>query len=443
MGKIKSTIKKLLGKKAISFYHYLVAQTAAFYFGFPSKNLATIGIIGTKGKTSTANFIWSCLNQAGLKTGMLSTANIRLDQQEFLNKYHMTMPSPFVVQGYLKKMLKSGCSFAIIEATSEGIKQWRHKGIDFDFLVFTNLSPEHLPSHENSFEKYKETKGKVFSGLTDYPDKHLAGRDIKKTIIVNADDANSQYFLSFPAEKKITFGLINKANYQAQDIRNDENGTFFSVQGKPYRLNVLGEFNIYNALPAIVLADILQVPYGAARDGLASLKNIPGRMEIINQGQNFTVLVDYAHEPKSMEVALKSARKLTKPDAKLIVLLGAEGGGRDKTKRPKMGEIAAKLADIVMVSNVDPYDDNPQEIIEDIAKAAQIGGKQRNINLFPIEDRREAIKKCLAIANTGDVVLITGKGAEQSMIIKGQKIPWDDRGVVKEELKNYSRINNN
>jgi len=172
MGKIKSIIKKLAGEKLIGAYHYLVSQIAAFYFGFSSKNLATIGVVGTKGKTSTANLIWSCLNSAGLKIGMLSTANIKVDKEEVLNKYHMTMPSPFVVQGYLKKMLKSGCSFAIIEATSEGIKQFRHKGIDFDFLVFTNLSPEHLPSHDNDFDKYKQAKGKVFGGLMDYPDKY-------------------------------------------------------------------------------------------------------------------------------------------------------------------------------------------------------------------------------------------------------------------------------
>ncbi len=439
----KSTIKKLLPEGAISFYHYCLAWLAAFYFGFPSKKLIVIGVVGTKGKTSTANFIWSCLTVAGFKTGMLSTANIRVAGKEFLNKYHMTMPGPFVVQGYLKQMLKSNSFFAVIETTSEGIKQFRHKGIAYDFLVFTNLSPEHLPSHNNSFDKYRKAQGKVFESLKKGKKKTISGKEIPKTIIANIDDENSQYFLSFSADKKITFGLANQADYQAQDIRNDENGVYFSIQAKPYRLNILGEFNIYNALPAIVLADILQVPHEVARDGLANLKNIPGRMEIINQGQNFTVLVDYAHEPKSMELALRATKKLTEHGSKLIVLLGAEGGGRDKAKRPKMGEIAAKLADIVIVSNVDPYDDNPQEIIDDIAKAAQASAKQININLFSIEDRREAIKKCLAMANAGDVVLITGKGAEQSMIIAGNKIPWDDREVVKEELKNYGRINNN
>lgn len=444
----KSTIKKLLGGKVISFYHYFSAQIAAFYFGFPSKNLATIGIVGTKGKTSTANLIWSCLNSAGFKTGMLSTANIRLDQQDFLNKYHMTMPRPLTIQGYLKKMLKKGCSFAIIETTSEGIKQFRHKGIDYDFLVFTNLSPEHLPSHSNSFEKYKETKGKVFSGLMDYPDKHLSGIDIKKTIIANTDDENSGYFLNFQAEQKFTFGIKNQADYQAENIRSDESGVYFEVKAKPrselcsttgekeYKLNLIGDFNVYNALPAIAICDLLGISYEQTRDGLASLKILPGRMENINQGQNFSVLVDYSHEPKSMELALKASRNLVKMGGKLIVLLGAEGGGRDKTKRPIMGELAGKLADVVVVSNVDPYDDDPKEIIKDIAIASVQVGKIINQNLFVIEDRRAGIKKCLAVAGTGDVVLITGKGAEQSMIIKGNKIPWDDREVVREELKN-------
>ena len=158
--RVKSTIKKLVGERMVGAYHYLLAQMAVLYFGFPSKNLVIIGIVGTKGKTSTANLIWSCLSGAGLKTGMLSTANIRVGKEEVLNKYHMTMPGPFVVQGYLKNMLKKGCSLAIVEVTSEGIKQFRHKGIYFDFLVFTNLSPEHLPSHNNSFENYKETTWK-------------------------------------------------------------------------------------------------------------------------------------------------------------------------------------------------------------------------------------------------------------------------------------------
>jgi len=440
--RIKEKAKKLLGQKAVSFYHYLGAQTSAFYFGFPSKNLATIGVIGTKGKTSTANFIWSCLNAAGLKTGMLSTANIRVAQNEWLNKYHMTMPRPFIIQQHLKKMLKQKCSFAVIEATSEGIKQFRHKGIDFDYLVFTNLSPEHLPSHQNDFEKYKNEKGKVFAGLKNYPDKHLAGRDIKKTIIANTDDEHSQYFLNFKAEKKITFGIKSMADYQAVNLQTEKNGITFSVQGKPYHLNIIGEFNVYNALPAIVICDLLNIPYEQVKQGLADLKSLPGRMEVISQGQDFSVLVDYAHEPKSMELALQAAGKIVQDGSKLIVLLGAEGGGRDKTKRPKMGELAGKLADVVVVSDVDPYDDNPLEIIEDIAQKAEQTGKIRNQNLFSIEDRREGIKKCLQLTKKGDVVLITGKGAEQSMIIKGRKIPWDDRSVVKEELKvlGYNQI---
>ncbi|MDO8524394.1 MAG: UDP-N-acetylmuramoyl-L-alanyl-D-glutamate--2,6-diaminopimelate ligase [bacterium] len=432
----KSTIKKLLGGKAVLAYHYLSSQIAALYFGFPSKNLITIGIVGTKGKTSTANLIWSCLDTAGFKTGMISTANIRIDQQDFLNKHHMTMPRPFIIQGYLKKMLKKSCSFAIVEATSEGIKQWRHKGIDFDFLIFTNLSPEHLPSHSNSFEKYKEAKGKVFNGLMDYPEKHLAGIDIKKTIIANIDDENSEYFFNFKSEHKFSFGIKNTADYQATNLQSDDNGTTFFVRGKSYRLNLIGEFNVYNALPAIVIGDLLKVPYEQIRNGLASLKILPGRMEPIDLGQNFSVLVDYAHEPKSMELALRAGRSLVKSGGNLIVLLGAEGGGRDKTKRPKMGELAGKLADVVVVSNVDPYDDPPAEIIKDIAVACVRAGKIINQNIFVIEDRREGIKKCLAVAREGDVVLITGKGAEQSMIIKGNKIPWDDRNVVKEELNN-------
>ncbi|MFH0740212.1 MAG: UDP-N-acetylmuramoyl-L-alanyl-D-glutamate--2,6-diaminopimelate ligase [bacterium] len=439
---LKSTIKKLLGRRGMRAYHYLAAQVAALYFGYPSKNLITIGVVGTKGKTSTANFIWACLQQAGLGTAMLSTANIRMGQKEVLNQYHMTMPKAFIIQRFLKRTLDEKLAVAIIEATSEGIKQFRHKGIDFDFLVFTNLSPEHLPSHGNSFDKYQKTKGQIFAGLTNYPDKHLANRDIKKTIIANIDDPNSQYFLNFKAEKKVSFAIKNKADYQATNLQADDKEISFSVKGRLYRLNLIGEFNVYNALPAIAICELLKIPYEQIRDGLANLKILPGRMEIINSpsasggdGQDFVVLVDYAHEPKSIELALKASRNLVKDNGKLIILLGAEGGGRDKAKRPKMGELAGQLADVAVVSNVDPYDDDPKEIIKDIAVASARVGKVVNQNLFVIEDRREGIKKCLQIAKEGDVVLITGKGAEQSMIIQGQKIPWDDREVVKEELK--------
>jgi len=450
---IKSKVKKLIPESVISFYHLGLAVLAGFYYGWPSKKMVIIGITGTKGKTSAANFIWSVLNAAGYTAGLIGTANIRIGDVEMLNKYHMTMPGRFILQGLLKKMADAGCEYCIVETTSEGIKQWRHYGIFYDIAVFTNLTPEHLQSHSGDFQKYKETKGGMFKALKNGKRKVINGAEIKKTIIANYDDLHKEYFLAFPADKKITFGAAEGADFQADKIRNTKDGLEFFVGSTPYEINILGKFNIYNALPAIVIGSLFGVSDKKIQEGFKNLKNIPGRMEKIDEGQNFLVFVDYAHEKEGMNAVLETAGDLVKENnGRVIVLLGAEGGGRDKSKRPQLGEIAAKNADFVVISNVDPYEDDPKEILEDIARAAQKFGKIRNKNLFVIEGRREGIKKMLSLAVQNDVVLITGKGAEQSIIIGGKRYPWDDRVVAREELNkllnfikyapNHSGVNN-
>lgn len=319
-------------------------------------------------------------------------------------------------------MSEAGCTYVVMEATSEGMKLYRHVGIDFDAAIFTNLTPEHLPSHGGSFDKYKLEKTKLFRSLKQ-----------SGSIIANADSEHADFYLQFPAKEKITYG-IDKGDYKAENISDTISGVDFTVKNSPYHLSILGKFNIYNALPAIVLGLSLNIPDEKIRQGIADLKTIPGRMEEIKEGQNFTVIVDYAHEKVSMNEVLNTARNMAGAN-KVIVLLGAEGGGRDKTKRAHMGEAAAKKADYIICSNVDPYDDDPTEILEDIAKVSEQFDKIRNQNLFVIEDRREGIAKALSLAAAGDIVVITGKGAEQTMIIGGKTIPWDDRLVVREELK--------
>ena len=430
----KSKIKKIIPEQFVSLYHFSLAALAAFYYRWPSKKMIVIGITGTKGKTSAANFIWSVLTAGGRKTGLIGTANIRIGEIEMLNKYHMTMPGRFILQKILKQMLSAGCEFAVVETTSEGIKQWRHFGIFYDIAIFTNLTSEHLEAHGNSFEKYKEAKGRLFKALYHGSNKIIGGKEIKKIIIVNYDDPHKEYFLNFPADKKINFGIKERSDFQADKIRNTEEGLEFLVDRAPYQINILGKFNVYNALPAIVIGSVFGISNELIYEGLKSLKNIPGRMEKINEGQDFTVFVDYAHEKEGMNAVLETAGEIT--TGKVIVLLGAEGGGRDKAKRPILGEIAAKKADFIVISNVDPYEDDPKEICEDIAVAAEKFGKIRNKDLFVIEDRRNGIKKAISLANKNDVVLITGKGSEQSIVIGGKRYPWDDRVVVREELKN-------
>ena len=432
---IKSIIKIFVPKRFISLYHLTLAALAAFYYGWPSKKMIIIGITGTKGKTSAANFIWSVLNAGGRKIGLIGTANIRIGEMETLNKYHMTMPGRFILQKLLKQMASAGCEFAVVETTSEGIKQWRHFGIFYDIAVFTNLTPEHLEAHGNSFERYREAKGRMFKALKNGERKIIGGKEIKKIIIVNYDDPHKEYFLNFPADKKINFGTREGADFQADKIRNPGEGLEFLVDRAPYQINILGKFNVYNALPAIVIGSIFGISYEKIREGLKNLKNIPGRMEKIDEGQEFLIFVDYAHEKEGMSAVLETAREITAESiGKVIVLLGAEGGGRDKSKRPVLGEIAGKYADFVVISNVDPYEDDPKEICEDIAVAAEKFGKTRGKDLFVTLDRREGIKKAISLANKNDVVLITGKGSEQSIVIGGKRYPWDDRTVVREEL---------
>ena len=442
---LKSKIKKLIPERLISFYHFCLAFLAAFWYGFPSKKMIVIGVTGTKGKTSAVNFIWSVLNAAGFKTGFIGTANIRIGDIEMLNKYHMTMPGRFILQGFLKKMLETGCEYCIVETTSEGIKQWRHYGIFYDIAIFTNLSPEHLQSHGNSFEKYKAAKGKMFTSLAHSGRKIINGKKIEKIIIANCDNSHKDYYLGFQADKKITFGTKG-GDFVAKNIRNTSDGLEFFVGVNKYVINILGNFNVYNALPAIIIGSLAGISFNKIQEGLKNLKIIPGRMEKINEGQNFLVFVDYAHEKESMTAVLDTAKDLVSNEGgRVIVLLGAQGGGRDKAKRPALGEISAKKADFVVISNDDPYEDDPKEICEDIAAAAENpptgGGKIRNKDLFVIEDRREGIKKALSLANKNDVVLITGKGAEQSIIIGDKHYLWDDRIVVKEELRRLN-INN-
>ncbi len=430
---MKKILKNLLPESLFLSYHRVIAMLAAVYYRYPGKKMIVIGITGTKGKTSTANFIWSCLSAGGFKTGIISTANIRIGQEESLNTYHMTMPGRFTIQKLMAQMVKEGCTYCVVETTSEGLKQYRHTGVYYDIGVFTNLSPEHLPSHGGSFQKYKETKGRMFASLTQYA-KVINGQKIDKIIIANKDNEHADYFLSFPADKKLTFSIQGVADCVAQEIEEFPDGVRFNVGEDKFRIDILGKFNVYNALPAIIISKIAGISSTKIAEGLTSLSVIPGRMEEINAGQNFSVIVDYAHEKESVTNVLKTARAISKNSGKTIILLGAEGGGRDKAKRPIMGELTGKMADYVIVSNVDPYEDDPKEILEDIARSAEQFSKVRDKDLFVIEDRRLGIRKALSLASDSDIVLITGKGAEQSITIDGKTIPWDDRQVVREEL---------
>ena len=413
--------------------HFLRSHIAAIRYDFPAKKMIIVGVTGTKGKTSTANFVWSVLNSGGYKTGLISTAIFRFGTDEEINPYHMTMPDAFIIQKNLKRMHERGIEIVVIEMTSEGMKQYRHAGIPIDIAIFTNLTPEHLPSHKNNFELYKKAKGKLFASLSK-KQKKLRGVLVPRSIIANKDNDHADYYLQFKADKKLTYGIEN-GDIRATEIKSEHVGVSFKAINETFKISIFGAFNVYNALPALIVGTIVNIPNENIRKGLASLAVIPGRMEEINEGQDFTLFVDYAHEPVSINAVLSAAEEMKKENSKIIILFGAEGGGRDTRKRMPMSELAAQRADYVIVTDVDSYDDDPQVIIDDVATMVELAGKTRDKNLFAILSRKEAIEKALSLAKKDDIVLITGKGAEQAMITKTGAIPWNEREIVRTLVK--------
>ncbi len=462
-------LKKLIPQKIFKIispaYHFILSFFAAFIYGFPSHRLIVIGVTGTAGKTSTAYLITRMLTDAGYKTGMTSTTIFSDGEKEWLNDKKMTMPGRFFIQKLLKKMLKNACVYAIIETTSEGIKQFRHRFINYDTVLFTGLYPEHIESH-GSFEKYKKEKGKLFAHLKRCGVKHLdenkrivkPGSQLKKldfkrldkTVIINGDDAEAEYFLNFWSEAKIIcsfqsedFLVDLKTKIKPENLSNDltfvlgrdvvgtAQGTSFIINDEKINLKLLGDFNAKNAINAYAVGLNQGLAKNQIKVGLESVRALAGKLEIVELGQNFKVIVDYSFEPKALENLYKIIDLI--PHNKLIHLLGSTGGGRDKARRPILGALAAKRADIIVVSNEDPYDEDPATIINEVARGAELEGKELGRNLFKVLDRREGIKKSLELAEKDDLVLFTGKGAEQFICLeKGKKIPWNETEIVKE-----------
>lgn len=412
---MKKLIKKLLPKFLLGWYHLALAVLANVVYGFPSRKLIVIGVTGTKGKSTTSNMIWKVLTEAGNKVGMTTTANIRIADKEWINDTKMTMQGRFALQKLIKQMVAAGCKYAVIETSSEGILQHRHIGIKYQIAVFTNLMPEHLDRH-GTFLNYRFAKGVLF--------KNISGQNI---IIANQDDKNADYFLAFPAYKHITFGIEKDSDFKAEALQFKNSGSYFLVNDNPFYTPLLGRFNIYNALAAIAVGRSQNIDWKHMQKAFKEFKKMPGRMEEIKSPKGFSVFVDYAHTAESLELVYKTL----KPRAnRLIAVLGAAGGGRDKAKRPILGKIAGKYADIAIITNEDPYDEDPTEIIDQV----WAGLENFEVEKYKMQDRAEAIKKSLILAQKGDVVVITGKGSEQCIVTKRGKLKWDDREVVKNNM---------
>ena len=436
---MKTWLRQKLPQSWLLGYHRAMAWLAAIYFWFPSRRLIVIGVTGTKGKTTVCNLLAALLEGAGHKVGMATTANFKVDQREWINDKKQTMLGRFQLQGLLWEMVGAGCKYAIIEVTSQGVAQFRHRGINFDLTLFTNLTPEHIESH-GSFQKYKEAKGELFAHLTARRQKKIAGKSIAKKIVANIDDEHAKYYLSFAADEKTTFGVDGQADVKASDIVVSRQGLQFKINGVEFVSPLLGRFNIYNLLGSIAAGQALGLPVAEMPAVVEKMKDVPGRMEVINEGQDFTVIVDYAHEPVSLEKAYQAVSDLGAQ--KIISVLGSQGGGRDCAKRPVMGGLAAKYVDYVVVTNEDPYDNDPQEIIDQVAGGAEKVGKMLGQDLFKILDRKEGIKKALELASAGDVVLIAGKGSEPVMVVAGgEHVPSDDRKMARDILQKIVKNN--
>jgi len=410
---IRALIPQKLFVALQPFYHYLLAFLGALRYGFPSRKIIVVGITGTKGKSSTVELVNTILEEAGFTTALSNTIRFKIGEKSWPNRFKMTMPGRFFIQRFLRSAVEKGCRYAILEMTSEGVVQFRHAFVNLDALIFTNLAAEHIEAH-GSYEKYVEAKLKLATHLEHSPKKN-------KVIVSNIDDKQGKKFLDIAVEKKYMYSLETARPYTIT-----EKGNTFTFNKTALHSPLLGIFNIYNALAAATFAESQHIDTAVIKKALATFDLIEGRVEKIDAGQNFTVIVDYAHTKESLEQLYTIFKRRRK-----ICVLGNTGGGRDKWKRPEMGRIADRHCAHIILTNEDPYDEDPKSILDDMAHV--IHKRPPEI----IMDRRVAIRKALSIATTGDVVLITGKGTDPYMMGPGDsKVPWSDKEVAQEELRN-------
>jgi UDP-N-acetylmuramoyl-L-alanyl-D-glutamate--2,6-diaminopimelate ligase len=407
---------------------------AAAYHDFPSRKMVIVGVTGTDGKTTTSTLIHSILQTAiGSRAGLISTVNAVIGGQTVDTGLHVTTPGAPQVQALLAHMVENGLTHAVLEMTSHGLAQGRLNGVDIDVAVLTNLTHEHLDFH-GSFEAYRAAKGRMFQMLST----SFRKPNVAKISVVNADDPNAAYFAAFPADKSITYAIHAQSDYQATDVVYWPGSTQFALRmgDKTHFLSIplLGEFNILNALAAIATTRSLGILFLAIERGLMVIEAIPGRMERINEGQDFTAIVDFAHTPNALANALKTCRAMLKPDARLIAVFGS-AGLRDREKRRLMAETAAELADFTVLTAEDPRTESLDSILQVMAEAMTAKGGVEGRTFIRVPDRGEALYRACQMARAGDIVIACGKGHEQSMAFGKVEYPWDDRDAMRAALR--------
>lgn len=430
-------------RSIMAIYHWFMSYGVALWYGFPARRLLVIGVTGTKGKTTVSHMIWHILQQSGLRTGLLSTALLAVGDKVWLNDLKMTMPGRLTLQRLFRRMSNEGCVYAVVETSSEGLAQSRQAGISYLAAVFTNLAPEHIEAH-GSFSNYRSAKAKLFSALTSRVCLTPLGK-VKPFSLINADDEQAGYFSTRAGGRVVDYSVRGghltepAAFWQPTDVKISVQKMSFKLRGLAVELPFGGEFNLYNAVAALATVQELGLPLSKAIQALASYHGTPGRLEFIELGQNFKVVVDYAHTAESLEQLYLSLKN----SGPLIAVLGSCGGGRDKARRRPLGRLAGQFARLVVVTNEDPYDEDPLYIMEEVAAGAKEAGKEEGNDLVVEPDRRRAIALALSQAKSGEIVVITGKGSEQWLCVaNNKKIPWDDRQVVREELGKMAAGNN-
>jgi len=408
-------------------FHRIKASIAVLIYRFPASKMKVVGITGTNGKTTTTNFTTNILNVAGFKVGMTSTINFQVGKKRWVNDLKQTTLGPFAFQKILRQMVDAGCEYAVLEVSSHAMTQFRVLGVNIDLALFTNVSPEHIEYH-GTFDSYLGAKMKLFKKVSKGPRK--AG--VPKVLIGNLDDKFYNEFDKYVADKKLSYGL-NGGTVYASNIEKSPEGSSFDLHVPnnfiKVSLKLPGEYNIYNALAAASIALALNVSLKDIKKGLEDSTVVEGRFEHIDCGQDFSVIVDYAHMAESLENLLILYKKLTK--GRVFIVFGATGGGRDKSKRPIMGRVADENADYIIVTNDDPYNENEWQIIEQVSKGIK---RKEGDRFWKIPDRKEAIRLALTMAKKGDCVIVAGKGAEEVMMLRGKRIIWKDRIVIESLL---------
>ena len=439
------SIKKLIPQSIINLYHKFVAIFAALIYFFPARNLKVIGVTGTNGKTTTLNLIAKILEEQGERVGMISTAVMKIGGKSWLNETKMTSLNPFALNQFLAKLRQQKIKYALLEVSSHALEQSRFWGVPFTVGIFTNLTPEHLDYHQD-LTQYRKAKEKLFQKVAG-----LKSKESQQTLIINTDDKAAKFFNTYQANQKYHY-QIQKKNQPAafpksknedllvaKKIKLEPQQTIFELETKEFqgiiKTHLSGIFNLYNTLAAIACGLSQNIPLTTIQKALQKIKGIPGRMETIKGPNNLTAIVDYAHTPEALSGIYQTLKPLIKN--RLIAILGA-CGDRDKTKRPKMGLIAAKSADLVIITDEDPYTEDSAKIRAEVIAGVIKGGKKEKQNFWEIPDRKEAIAFAIQKARLNDLIIITGKGCEQWMVVGRKKIPWDDRKIVRKLLRGAS-----